>query len=803
MLVGKGLHVFAKLLADTSARASRPIAAIMPQPRPQARPAPELVAATKKINAECAEKGDVKGARALIESLILSRGLLPTIVTANVLIKAYRVAQHAAGAEAVLSNDMPRWGLAPDGCTFSTIVDAYGLSGRIPDAWRIVDLAEAAGTADSRVYSALLRFVPVDAVDGILERVLRNGVVYDTALCNAALTTLANAGEAAIARSFVARFMASPIGSSGASVQQRRAPRPDARTHALLLRAHCAAGDAPTAEALLVELLAHRGCAAVDASCISTVMNAYVCQAPAPEMAAAYRVMRLATAHGVSLDVAVYNFLIKGYANSRPPQPEAAQAVLDDIRIAGLRPSVASVCCVMDAWCETNREEEALQLMERCVGDGLVRHTAPLYNTLIKASSRCRCKRTRGTCSCDPCGCCSPERGMELVEEMCTHGLVPDSVTLGTLVDAFCSAGKLMQAWTLLESLELRRRPNHGGDPPSGHAAASGCQPSLFAFATIFRATLRSVTKGPPGGSPPGGLVGPPRAWLLEQLDSGLRMMAAAGVAPDEALHDMLRSLAELAGVPYASGAPAAVLHEAVVHARRCVEALPACLTDDVGVSDAGPWRPEGVGSACCVEHAIAKQERRKGHADPWGPVPASDACSSSGGPESAMGSSDSAAAGPTAPARHTELAWRLQVGGLHCEGCCGALRDALSTVAGVSDVRVVILDAGRAEGMATIQGDPTVLNASSLVDASRAVGKSAVVVAAPTAPSAEPGSRCEMEPKGPAKLEQCRSMPGDADAKHAQPTDPLDVSERAELEYLRARVAQLEEQLRMAMTLR
>ena len=59
------------------------------------------------------------------------------------------------------------------------------------------------------------------------------------------------------------------------------------------------------------------------------------------------------------------------------------------------------------------------------------------------------------------------------------------------------------------------------------------------------------------------------------------------------------------------------------------------------------------------------------------------------------------------------------------------------------------------------------------------------------------------MEPKGPAKLEQCRSMPGDADAKHAQPTDPLDVSERAELEYLRARVAQLEEQLRMAMTLR
>ena len=77
----------------------------MPQGGPHAVPA-EVVRATKRINTECAERGDVKGARALIESLILSRGLLPTLITANVLVKAFRVARLPEGAESVL-NELP------------------------------------------------------------------------------------------------------------------------------------------------------------------------------------------------------------------------------------------------------------------------------------------------------------------------------------------------------------------------------------------------------------------------------------------------------------------------------------------------------------------------------------------------------------------------------------------------------------------------------------------------------------------------------------------------------------------------
>ena len=46
-----------------------------------------VVMATKRINSECAERGDVRGARALLESLIFGCGLRPTLVTGNVMLK--------------------------------------------------------------------------------------------------------------------------------------------------------------------------------------------------------------------------------------------------------------------------------------------------------------------------------------------------------------------------------------------------------------------------------------------------------------------------------------------------------------------------------------------------------------------------------------------------------------------------------------------------------------------------------------------------------------------------------------------
>ena len=124
--------------------------------------------------------------------------------------------------------------------------------------------------------------------------------------------------------------------------------------------------------------------------------------------------------------------------------------MLERIAHHGLRPTVPSICSVMDAWCEVNQVGRAHELAECAIRDGLVSASETMYNTLIKGYARCRCKRARGECGCTPCQCCRPERGLEIMQEMAKLGLKPDTVTINTLLDSHCSAGHLQQA-SLLE----------------------------------------------------------------------------------------------------------------------------------------------------------------------------------------------------------------------------------------------------------------------------------------------------------------------------------------------------------------
>ena len=87
-----------------------------------------LVAYTKQLNLEHAAQGDVEGARRLIDQM-LAEGVVPSVVTANTLIKTYREARMPKGAEAVLREMMLDWGLEADGASYCTVIDAWGLSG--------------------------------------------------------------------------------------------------------------------------------------------------------------------------------------------------------------------------------------------------------------------------------------------------------------------------------------------------------------------------------------------------------------------------------------------------------------------------------------------------------------------------------------------------------------------------------------------------------------------------------------------------------------------------------------------------
>jgi hypothetical protein len=374
------------------------------------------------------------------------------------------------------------WGLCPDACTFSTLVDAYGLTGRVSDAQRLVAAAEDAGVADSRVYSAMIRFVDADEVTPLLGRLLARRLPCTTMLCNSALSTLASAGRAAEAQALVQQHMidASALAES----------RPDLRTHSLLLKALCVSGDVGAAEAHLRSLYtanAHADGVKVDAAAVSIVMNASVSRSP-PDMATAHRIMEEALAWGVRADVAMCNILVKGYAACTPPQPERAEAVLEQIRKLGLTPSTISICSVMDAWCELNQEAQAQRLMESGLREGYLIPNEPMFNTLIKASSRCRCKRF-GECLCEVCRCCRPALLEPCMQVLST---APPS---SSQVRGWCEANRPTTGWT--RSATGRRVANG----PFAHATRGAVLGAAPSGGTAGAPSMQAPNPAPRGGA--------------------------------------------------------------------------------------------------------------------------------------------------------------------------------------------------------------------------------------------------------------------------------------------------------------
>ena len=156
---------------------------------------------------------------------------------------------------------------------------------------------------------------------------------------------------------------------------------------------------------------------------------------------------------------------------------------------AGLAPSVASACGVMDAWCELNCVAEASAFFEGLLQQGVLRPNEAVYNVMIKGFARCRCKRAHGACGCNPCRCSQPEQASQKFREMAELGLHPDTVTLNTLLDAHCSAGQLPHACSLLESICRSNAAKLG--PTEMRAAAAARQPARRG---------RSAPGGAPGG---------------------------------------------------------------------------------------------------------------------------------------------------------------------------------------------------------------------------------------------------------------------------------------------------------------
>ena len=735
-----------------------------------------LVAYTKRLNEEHAATGDVEGARRLIEQM-LADGVEPSIVTANTLIKAYRQARMPKGAEAVLREMALDWGLTADGASYCTVIDAWGLSGSPDEAARVLQEAEAAGVADSRCYAARLRHLADDReVSAVLLRARELGVPLDLPACNAALAVLAGAGRAAEVEQLIAERMAPP-----------ERVRPDPRSHALRLKAHCVGGDVAAAEALLLGLLdaceaggsggggGGSGGTASLAAAVTAVMDGHVSASP-PALEAANRLMETALARGVKPDTAMFNVLIKGHASATPPQPRAALEVFARLQAAGLAPTAASAVGVLDAWCELNCVDEASAFFDGLLAKGVLRPNEAVYNVMIKGLARCRCKRARGSCGCDPCRCCQPAQAEERFREMAAHGLAPDTITLNTLLDAHCSAGQLVHACSLLESIcrsshakgrPAPRRSNARGTAYGGSGGGGGggggapCQPNLVSFETVLRGALRqlrSLRSRPAGslhadccGGGGGGAAALDTAGgMLELLSPTVRLLGSCGPTPDARL---LGTLAEMCdGLRVEWRPPPAALAEPAAfdaardadggaEAKRSLDALVGAWEEATATAHLLPTSLMGPPAV----HAPPQERQR--------PPPAPMTMTSHAPPPAAL-PNNADGMGAAAGLAVT----RLRVEGMMCEGCVRAVERALRDVAGVSEVEVHLDD-----GAATV-GALASVAPHSLVEAVEAAGKRAQLV----------------------------SSGGSADKADGD-EPPLSSAERRELVVLRARVRELE----------
>ena len=474
----------------------------------------------------------------------------------------------------------------------------------------------------------------------------------------------------------------------------------------------------------------------------------------------------------------------------------------------------------MDAWCELNCVAEASAFFEGLLQQGVLRPNEAVYNVMIKGFARCRCKRAHGVCGCNPCRCSQPEQASQKFREMAELGLHPDTVTLNTLLDAHCSAGQLPHACSLLESIcrsnaaklgpsELRaaaaaRQPARRGrsapsgapgGPAHGGAGAGLCRPNLVSFETVLRGALRSILNPPgrPGGAPAahgcgggggggggGGCCGAPpppsTTSVLELLAPIVSLLRSCCPALDTRTLGTLGQLCTALRVgwrpPPAAAEPAdADGAAATAEAQRALlEALSLAWERAVGEAEEeaaaaahllpsalfGAPPPHAPPPSLHPPHAPAlapphaPPPHPPTHAPPL-PLATSAAVVATAEEKATQGEGEEGAA--------SLRVWRLRVVGLSCQGCVGAVEQALRGVAGVREAEVSL-----EEGAATVRAHASVAP-HTLVTAVEAMGKGAQL------------------------LPEAVAAPADE--------APLSGAERAELLALRARVQELEAALR------
>jgi len=400
----------------------------------------------RDLNA-AASRGDIAGAEREFAALVAA-GDMPQTVTMNILIKAYARGMQPERGLAVLVNMLQGfpegYGAVPSESTFNTVVAGFADSGDLIRARQIIDMQLSYGFSIQNSCCALLRSLPVDQVLPYLQQGSASGalLINEKAL-NMALVALLETPcrpdlDNAINAVLIAKQHGISLSCKGCT---------------LFLTAYKRAGRERDGVAFFENYLRQEN-ASPDVKLFTMALSLMV-TLDVPLMSRAESLVeQMEKDFRIVPDVMVFNNLIKGYGNVKPPQVDDAIGAFNRVMtMPDLEPTEYTFSAIANVLSSAGRVEEAEELVMGTMLSVGLEPAAIHFNILMKGYSKCRCRVTTGYCKCKICSCSDPDRALELLALMEARGLQCDVVTLQNIVEAFCSAAQVDKALSIIKGV--------------------------------------------------------------------------------------------------------------------------------------------------------------------------------------------------------------------------------------------------------------------------------------------------------------------------------------------------------------
>lgn len=138
---------------------------------------------------------------------------------------------------------------------------------------------------------------------------------------------------------------------------------------------------------------------------------------------------------GLQLSIMTYNTLVDACA--RCGEMSRVSFLLNDMVDNQIQPSIVTYSAIMKGYCQENRIDKALEVMDEMRRTSKFQPDEHIYNTIIGGCAR------KGMY----------DKGVALLEEMCQAGIAPSNFTLSVLVKLASRSRRLDKAFELVEEL--------------------------------------------------------------------------------------------------------------------------------------------------------------------------------------------------------------------------------------------------------------------------------------------------------------------------------------------------------------